>query len=123
MAEAKKQREQEDERNRTKARNKANNIWEQSTEAPTDHPYLLSKNVKPHGLKLYRGKLVVPLYDQDSILQSLQFIGPDGDKKFLVGGLTKGCYYPIGGYHQKKYFTWPKDLPRPPLFKKRLGVR
>ena len=44
IAEAKKQREEEEERNRAKARNKANNIWTQSTEAPTNHPYLLSKN-------------------------------------------------------------------------------
>jgi len=101
IAEAKKQREHEEERNRTKARNKANNIWEQSTEAPTDHPYLLSKKVHPHGLKSSRGKLVVPLYDQDSVPQSLQFISPDGEKKFLRGGLTKGCYYPIGGAPDK----------------------
>jgi phage/plasmid primase-like uncharacterized protein len=33
---------------------------------------------------------VVPLYDQDKILQSLQFIGFDGDKKFLGGGRSLG---------------------------------
>ena len=101
MAEAKKLREHEEEINRTKARNKASKIWEQSTEAPTDHPYLLSKKVQPHGLKLSRDKLVVPLYDQNQVLQSLQFIGYDGDKRFLSGGLTKGCYYPIGGTPDK----------------------
>ncbi len=86
ITEAKKQREHEEEINRTKARSKASKIWTQSTEAPTDHSYLLSKKVQPHGLKFSRGKLVVPLYDQNQILQSLQFIGPDGDKKFLLGG-------------------------------------
>ena len=101
MAEAKKLIEHEEEINRTKARNKANHIWEQSTEAPTDHPYLLSKNVQPHGLKLSRGKLVVPLYDQNQILQSLQFIVPDGEKKFLRGGRIKSCYFPIGGAPDK----------------------
>ena len=101
MAEAKKLREHEEEINRTKARNRANHIWTQSTEAPTDHPYLLSKKVQSHGLKLSRRKLIVPLYDQDSILQSLQFIGTDGEKKFLRGGRTKGCYYPIGGAPDK----------------------
>ena len=97
MAEAKKLREHEEEINRTKARSKASKIWEQSAEAPTDHPYLLSKKVQPHGLKLSRGKLIVPLYDQNQVLQSLQFIGPDGEKRFLRGGLTKGCYFPIEG--------------------------
>ena len=101
MAEAKKQREQEETRNRGKARIRANQIWEQSTEVPAKHPYLLSKKVQPHGLKLSRGKLVVPLYDQDHNLQSLQFIGPGGEKKFLVGGRIKGCYYPVGGAPDK----------------------
>ncbi len=101
MAEAKKLREHEEEINRTKARSKASKIWEQSTEAPTNHPYLIRKKVQPHALKLSRGKLVVPLYDQDQILHSLQFIGPDGDKKFLVGGRIKGCYYQIGGAPDK----------------------
>ena len=101
MAEAKKLREHEEEINRAKARSKASKIWEQSAEAPTDHPYLLSKKMQPHGLKLSRGKLIVPLYDQNQILQSLQFIGTDGEKKFLVGGLTKGCYYPIDGAPDK----------------------
>ena len=101
MAETKKLREHEEEINRTKARNRANHIWTQSTEAPTDHPYLLSKKVQSHGLKLSRRKLIVPLYDQDSILQSLQFIGHDKEKKFLGGGRSKGCYYQIGGAPDK----------------------
>ncbi|MDG1860714.1 MAG: hypothetical protein P8J49_03845, partial [SAR324 cluster bacterium] len=58
MAEAKKLREHEEEINRTKARSKASKIWEQSTEASTDHPYLISKKVHPHGLKLSRDQLV-----------------------------------------------------------------
>ena len=101
MAEAKKLREHEEEINRTKARSKASKIWEQSVKPPTDHPYLLSKKVHPHGLKTSRGKLVVPLFDQNQVLQSLQFIGCDGYKRFLSGGLTKGCYYPIGGTPDK----------------------
>ena len=43
MAEAKRLREHEEEINRTKARSKASKIWTQSTEEPTDHPYLISK--------------------------------------------------------------------------------
>ena len=101
IEEAKKLREQEEERNSAKARIRANQIWEQSTEAPATHPYLQSKKVQPHGLKLSRGKLVVPLYDQDHNLQSLQFIGPGGEKKFLGGGRVKACYYPVGGAPDK----------------------
>ena len=65
IEEAKKQREQEEERNRAESVSRANQIWKQSTEAPTDHSYLQSKKVQPHNLKLSRGKLIVPLYDQN----------------------------------------------------------
>ena len=82
IEETKKQREQEEERNRAKARIRANQTWKQSTEAPTDHPYLQSKKVQPHGLKLSRGKLVVPLYDQYQILQRC--------KVFFLGLLLPG---------------------------------
>ena len=34
------------------SRSKAKEIWDQSTEATDNHPYLLSKKVQKHGLKL-----------------------------------------------------------------------
>ena len=87
------------------SRSKAKEIWDQSTEATDDHPYLLSKKVQNHGLKLSEGKLVVPLYDENSDLQSLQFISQTGEKKFLPGGRTKGCYYPLGGIPEKTLYV------------------
>jgi len=103
--EAKKQREQEEEKDRADARSRAKEIWDQSSEATDDHPYLLTKEVKSHGLMLSKGKLVVPLYDQDHILHSLQFISANGEKKFLGGGRTKGCYYPLGGVPDKTLYV------------------
>ena len=87
------------------SRSRAKEIWDQSTEATDDHPYLLSKKVQNHGLMLSKGKLVVPLYDQDHILHSLQFISATGEKKFLPGGRTKGCYYPLGGIPDKTLYV------------------
>ena len=48
---------------------------------------------------------MVPLYDENSVLQSLQFINLTGEKKFLGGGRTKGCYYPIGEIPEKTLYV------------------
>ena len=87
------------------SRSRAKEIWDKSSEATDDHPYLLTKEVKSHGLMLSEGKLVVPLYDQDHILHSLQFISATGEKKFLPGGPIKGCYYPLGGIPEKTLYV------------------
>jgi putative DNA primase/helicase len=79
------------------ARAKAVAILKRSEAAPEDHPYLIAKGVKPHGLRLYKGTLVVPVRDESGELHSLQFIPPDGkDKRFLKGGRVTGCYHSIG---------------------------
>lgn len=99
------QNENEKKLKQMESRSRAKEIWDQSTEATDDHPYLLSKRVQNHGLKLSEGKLVVPLYDENSDLQSLQFISATGEKKFLGGGRTKGCYYPIGEKLEKTLYV------------------
>ncbi|MDL2286717.1 AAA family ATPase [Desulfococcaceae bacterium OttesenSCG-928-F15] len=61
------------------------------------HPYLVAKGVQPvTGLKVYNGAMVVPLYDENGKIVSLQFIDADGKKRFLTGGRKKGCFFPIG---------------------------
>jgi len=56
---------------------------------------LLHKGIKANGTRLYRDALVIPMR-AGGVLHSLQFIGPDGDKKFLSGGRVLGCYFSIG---------------------------
>lgn len=60
------------------------------------HPYLLSKKVGSHGLREHKGNLIVPAYDQDGKLWTLQFISATGEKRFLAGGRKKGCFFTIG---------------------------
>ena len=74
---------------------KAAAIWKASTPAPDDHPYLVRKGIKAHGLRLYKGALVAPMR-ADAELHSLQFIRADGTKRFLKGGRVAGCYCNIG---------------------------
>ena len=62
-----------------------------------EHDYLTRKNVKSDaGLRLYDGKLVVPVYGIGGELQSLQFIATDGTKRFYTGGKMQGGYFTIG---------------------------
>ena len=66
--------------------------------APDTHPYLKRKCVSA-GLAKYNPKtdsLVVPLYDTDDKLWSLQYISADGEKRFMAGGRKKGCFCPFG---------------------------
>ncbi len=76
------------------AAKEACSIWAKSV--PTnEHPYLQRKKVQPHGIRGHGDQLVVPMTINTDI-HSLQFIHPDGFKKFMTGGRIKGCYFPIG---------------------------
>ena len=88
-------REAEDAKRKVEARKKAAVIWQAAETAPEDHPYLVKKGIKAHGLRLHDGALAVPMRDGVE-LHSLQFIGPEGDKRFLTGGRVSGCYLLIG---------------------------
>lgn len=70
--------------------------WEAALPAPADHPYLVRKGIRPHGIKTEGEALLIPLRDASTTLHSLQAIGPEGDKRFQPGGRIKGCYFGIG---------------------------
>lgn len=74
---------------------KAIRIWQSAKPALAAHPYLVKKDIKPHGLRVLNGDLVVPLINADLRLSSLQFIRPDGQKRFLAGGKKQGNFYAI----------------------------
>ena len=82
-------------RRRAEAAKKATAIWQSARPAPADHPYLRMKEVNAHGLRVHEGSLIVPLRD-GAALHSLQFIRPDGDKRFLSGGRVSGCSFLLG---------------------------
>lgn len=66
------------------------------SEPATDHPYLSTKGIKPHGVRASAGNLLIPLRDTQGTVHSLQTITPDGGKRFLTGGRVTGCYFAIG---------------------------
>ena len=57
-----------------------------------NHPYVIAKRIKPIGAKQLGQQILVPLRDADGVLHSLQYITPDGNKRFKSGGRIAGCY-------------------------------
>jgi putative DNA primase/helicase len=95
VAEAKAQAEAAQGKRRQEAREQAGLIWAEAV-ACQSHPYLATKRIGAHGARLHGEKLVLPVRDADGVLHSVQFITPAGEKRFITGGRTQGCYYGIG---------------------------
>lgn len=76
---------------------RARAIWNAATPAPRDYPYLLRKGIDPHGARLHKGALTLPVMTLSGELTSLQFIKPDGCKMLLSGGRKSACFIPITG--------------------------
>ena len=101
MAAAKAKQEEEQRRVHANAANKAADLWHKAQTASGLHPYLTRKGVQVHGIKQLGEFLVVPVRNTQGQLTSLQFIDPEGEKKFLSGGQCKGCYHSVGGRPDK----------------------
>jgi len=97
MAEVRAQRDAEAEARHEVASDIVDRIWSDLASAPADHPYLVRKGIKPHGLRVTGdGRLVAPLYGPDETLASLQYIDASGGKLYHPGGQTGGCFAVIG---------------------------
>lgn len=81
---------------KTEAQAKALSIWKKASPAPNTHTYLVKKRIKAHGAKIIQDTLVIPLWDKNRKVHSLQYIYPNGKKRFLTGGRVSGCYFNIG---------------------------
>ena len=75
--------------------------YQSAPTAPADHPYLVKKQIPPGELRLFRtrgdaGALMVPVKSSDGTIHGMQFISPDGSKKFKTGTVKAGNCYRIG---------------------------
>ncbi|MBK1716669.1 toprim domain-containing protein [Thiocystis violacea] len=97
VARAKRRSQDERERQYREAAIRASAIWQASVPTDANHPYLRRKAIEPHGARLdRRGCLVLPVGDGEH-LSTLQFIAPDGNKRFLTGGRITGGWMEIQG--------------------------
>lgn len=97
IAEAQKLRDAELERQRQTASETVEIIWVNGGAADPEHPYLKRKGIQTHGARTTGdGRLMVPLYDTDGSISSLQYIDKDGGKLYHPGGQTGGKFWMLG---------------------------
>lgn len=96
LAELRIAREQEAAAVREAARIKAEKLWARAAElVKADHPYLRAKQVRAYGIRQLQRFLLVPVRSGGKLV-GLQWIGPDGSKKFGLGTPKTGAYHAIG---------------------------
>lgn len=97
LSEAKAQRDAEQAKTREVAAQTVEIIWSEGGAASPEHPYLAKKGIKPHGARVTGdGRLMVPLYNEDGELSSIQYIDHQGGKLYHPGGQTGSMYWLVG---------------------------
>ena len=97
MNEAKQRRDEERARKQEIVADTVGTIWSDCTAAQDSHPYLAKKGVKAHGTRVTGdGRLVVPLFDDQGEITSLQYIDANGGKLYHSGGKTGGAHWQVG---------------------------
>lgn len=80
-----------------RARARAGELWARARPlVDARHPYLVNKHVPAIGLRQLGELLVVPARDGDGGLHSLEFINPEGVKRFLKDGVVEGHFHGLG---------------------------
>lgn len=85
----------------------AQKIWGEAHSDVENHPYLAAKQITvPRSLRIHRGAdgkelLAVPMYSFNHAAQpevvNIQFIGPDGTKRFMKSGRVERSFFSIKG--------------------------
>jgi len=97
MDEARKVREAAEKKMRENVADVVDKIWSESAEANADHPYLVKKRIDPNGARVTGdGRLIVPLFNADGEMTTVQYIDASGGKLYHTGGKTGGSYWRIG---------------------------
>jgi putative DNA primase/helicase len=92
----KRQREADRQAVQAECRKKSAELWQAAHDIDAEHLYIKAKQIKPYGVKQLKESLLVPVRNSAGNLNGLQFIGPDGVKKFKTGTAVAGCYLSIG---------------------------
>lgn len=86
----------DEEKRQVAAAKRAAHLWSIAKPATNNHSYLVRKAVPAYGLRQLREHLVIPARDSNGRIWTLEFIGANGEKRFLSGGRKKACYFSIG---------------------------
>ena len=106
MSEARVARDAEIARTREVAAVTVDAIWSGGAAATLDHPYIQAKGIQVHGARVTGdGRLMLPLYGDDGVLASIQYISASGDKKYHTGGATAGKFKQFGDIGETVYIA------------------
>lgn len=89
------EREKERRKKQAEAASYARLLFDSIPEAPGNHPYLQAKQIYSYGLRVNNNTLAVPLRDIKGVLGSVQWIEPDGAKKFQYGTSMDGLFWSV----------------------------
>ncbi|MGE4440425.1 MAG: hypothetical protein AB7D27_02935 [Desulfomicrobium sp.] len=97
-------REEEQTKRREQAASKAQTLYQAAAKDLSGHPYLVKKKLRFPDM-VRRGRwpqrgwpdaLLIPMYNEDGEIKTLQAINGDGSKDLLAGGQKRGCFCPLG---------------------------
>lgn len=76
----------------------AEKVWDKARDASEDFGYIGRKGLlSAHGARLSDdGRLMVPMFNAEGDLQSIQYISSDGEKRFYPGASTKNGHWFLG---------------------------
>lgn len=93
VEQARRERDAEQTRTHREAARKAADLWGRANPHPDpNHAYLARKGVPAVGVRQMDDALIVPLYGAEKALTGLQFIQPDGQKRFITGTRKAGSW-------------------------------
>jgi phage/plasmid primase-like uncharacterized protein len=79
-------------------------IYQNATEPDPQHGYFTKKEIQPLGhIRQKDDTLIIPMMNSQNEITSLQYIKPDGSKKYHPGGKVKGALVILPGDNQKIY--------------------
>ncbi len=95
MFDAKHKREEVRVKEQSTAAKRAGYIYNNCRIANSNHPYLVTKRIKPFSARQIGKQLVLPIIDFSGNYWSLQYIAPDSEKRFLPKGVIANHFIPI----------------------------
>lgn len=93
------------ERLRDAAASFADEVIDNATPANPEHPYLIKKHIKPHGISQTGNELLVPVINALGEIRTYQRITAKSQKFFLKDGEAKAGFYIIGEPNKKIFLA------------------
>ena len=81
-------------------------VWKHAKPADPNHEYLRRKGLELSIARQHGDALVLPVLDFSGYLRGVQYIRPDGQKRFLSGMKKAGAFIPVAGKPDGKRPLW-----------------